>query len=69
MINKNKNEKRVRCYFGEKNVDRMKQNKENGNSFCDDAITNLCQYNRPDGKKLCKHSKSKRPDNCDKKCN
>eukprot|EP00957_Ditylum_brightwellii_P137895 10513454-Ditylum_brightwellii.AAC.1 len=69
MNNKNKNEKHVRCYFGKKYVDRTKQNKEDGNSFRDDAITNLCQYNQPDRKKLCRQSKSKRPDIYDKKCN
>ena len=69
MNNKNKNEKRVRCYYGKKYVDRTNQSKEDGNSFRDDAITNLRQYNRPDGKKLCRRSKSKRPDKSDKKCN
>eukprot|EP00957_Ditylum_brightwellii_P095803 7299363-Ditylum_brightwellii.AAC.1 len=69
MNNKNKNEKRVCCYYGKKYVDYMKQDKEDDNSFCDDAITNLCQYNPPDRKKLCRRSKSKRPDNYDRKCN
>ena len=54
MYNKNKNEKCVHCYFGKKYADRTKQNKEDGNSFRDDAITNLHQYNQPDGKKLCR---------------
>eukprot|EP00957_Ditylum_brightwellii_P184712 14068686-Ditylum_brightwellii.AAC.1 len=62
MNNKNKNEKRVHYHYGKKYVDCTKQNKEDGNSFQDDAITNLHQYNQPNRKKLCRRSKSKRPD-------
>eukprot|EP00957_Ditylum_brightwellii_P065707 4984115-Ditylum_brightwellii.AAC.1 len=69
MNNKNKNEKCVHYYYGKKYVDCMKQNKEDGNIFRDDTITNLHQYNQPDGKKLCRQSKCKRPDKSDKKCN
>eukprot|EP00957_Ditylum_brightwellii_P079222 6025227-Ditylum_brightwellii.AAC.1 len=69
MNYKNKNENHVCCYYGKKYVNHTKQNKEDGNSFHDDAITKLRQYNRPDGKTLCRHSKSKRSDNYDKTCN
>eukprot|EP00957_Ditylum_brightwellii_P062562 4747796-Ditylum_brightwellii.AAC.1 len=69
MNNKGKNEKHVRYYYGKNDVDHTKKNKEDDNSFCDDAITHLRQNNQPDGKKLCRQSKSKRPGKSDKKCN
>eukprot|EP00957_Ditylum_brightwellii_P018169 1368796-Ditylum_brightwellii.AAC.1 len=69
MNNKNKNEKHVCCYYSKNYADHTKQNKEDGNSFHDDAITILRQYNQPDGKKLCRQSEFKRPDKSDKKCN
>eukprot|EP00957_Ditylum_brightwellii_P091784 6988453-Ditylum_brightwellii.AAC.1 len=63
-----KNEKRVRCYYGKKNASQKKIYAEDERSYCDNSITNLRKINRANGKTLSRRSTSKRPNVSDIKC-